>query len=502
MRVATILTVGLMTLSVQLPAEQVFPDPAGDLIGLDEDGPDAVALVATDLGDALRLDIELTDPEATPSVTGLIEIDTGKAIDNLAAEDSSRPSRLSLLCPKPTGLGVDLTIDLFARQGEEVPVRDSADQVVGQASWEATVQGFAVTLDKQLIGHSTGNIALAAIIGDRTRASDCIPDAGASTRAGVRLHRVMVQASASAGGTMSPQGEIVADVNEPITFNFVPDVGHQIDTVNSSCGGSLIGLSFTTDPISQECSVEAIFVETPIDGECGPADDGVFTSAPKGGLCDAGDAGAISGDGPWLWACEGIAGGSNASCSADIQHYTLSYSAGMGGEISGEANQSIPHGSSGEPVSALPDAGYSFVEWNDGNTINPRIDVDVTDDLNVEAGFIEQTTTTLASSTGTAIVGEPVTFTITVIGTATAPESGNVIVEADTGETCTSAQETGTDNVLTYECQIDFTKPGTRSLVAGFSDSDSHEPSQSQPLQLQVVASELIFEDRFEQSSD
>lgn len=626
------LAAALIALPFQLLAEQVFPDPVDDLIGLDSDGPDATALIALDLGDALRLDIELANPEMAADLTGLIEIDTSQAIDSLKPEDLGARSRLSLLCPKSTGLGVTRTIDLFARQGSEVPVRDSDDQVIGQALWEETGQGFAVTLDKQLIGFNTGTIDLAAIIGDPTAASDCIPDGGTFTRAEISLHRVMVQASSNAGGTMSPQGEVVADIDESISFDLAPDAGYEIDTVDSSCGGSLDGLTFTTAPIVQGCSVETTFRETPIDGECGPAHGGVLTSVPDDGLCDAGSAGQVSGDGPWSWACEGFAGGQNASCSADIQHYalnysasaggaisglasqsiphggsgepvtampndgysfedwsdgsttnprtdsgvvsdldvvarfsqeptdgecgqadggvftsapsdglcdagmasalsgdgpwswtcegtgggesascsadiqhyTLAYTAGPGGEVSGESNQSVAHGSSGEPVSALPDAGYRFAEWSDGSTLNPRSDNHVVEDLEVRADFIEQTSTVLSSDNDHATVGQAITFTVDVTGTDTAPADGEMRIESDSGESCSVDDRTTTDTTATFECKITFDSAGSRTLTAFFEESSTHEASTSDPLTQAVDGvddDDTLFRDRFESAN-
>src|SRR5690606_11755697 len=45
------------------------------------------------------------------------------------------------------------------------------------------------------------------------------------------------------------------------------------------------------------------------------------------------------------------------------------------------------HGASGTPVTAVPDGGYSFVQWSDGSTANPRTDANVTADLSVAAEF-------------------------------------------------------------------------------------------------------------------
>ena len=70
-----------------------------------------------------------------------------------------------------------------------------------------------------------------------------------------------------------------------------------------------------------------------------------------------------------------------------IKTYTLRYSAGPGGKISGPAAQVVNHGGSGAPVVAEANTGYLFVVWSDGLTDNPRQDTSVKADLAVKAGF-------------------------------------------------------------------------------------------------------------------
>jgi uncharacterized repeat protein (TIGR02543 family) len=84
-----------------------------------------------------------------------------------------------------------------------------------------------------------------------------------------------------------------------------------------------------------------------------------------------------------------------ANVTADLQveasfaviQYSLVYTAGEHGSITGASEQSINHGSSGKPVTATPEAGYHFVGWNDGLTTNPRSDANLTADLTVTASF-------------------------------------------------------------------------------------------------------------------
>ena len=73
--------------------------------------------------------------------------------------------------------------------------------------------------------------------------------------------------------------------------------------------------------------------------------------------------------------------------SSDI--YTLSYTAGEHGSISGDLLQTVDSGSSGTEVTAVPESGYYFAGWSDGSTDNPRIDINVTDDISVRAIFIK-----------------------------------------------------------------------------------------------------------------
>jgi hypothetical protein len=49
--------------------------------------------------------------------------------------------------------------------------------------------------------------------------------------------------------------------------------------------------------------------------------------------------------------------------------------------------QTVPHGDSSQAVTAEPDTGYHFVQWNDGSTANPRIDENVISDISVTAVF-------------------------------------------------------------------------------------------------------------------
>ena len=58
----------------------------------------------------------------------------------------------------------------------------------------------------------------------------------------------------------------------------------------------------------------------------------------------------------------------NVSVTANfaINTYTLTYTAGANGSITGTSPQTVNHGADGTPVTAVPNTGYHFVDWSDG----------------------------------------------------------------------------------------------------------------------------------------
>lgn len=53
-----------------------------------------------------------------------------------------------------------------------------------------------------------------------------------------------------------------------------------------------------------------------VNGQCGPAHGQYSMSAPTSGLCSAGTATAVAGTGPYTWNCSGVNGGTASSCSS------------------------------------------------------------------------------------------------------------------------------------------------------------------------------------------
>jgi hypothetical protein len=73
------------------------------------------------------------------------------------------------------------------------------------------------------------------------------------------------------------------------------------------------------------------------------------------------------------------------------QSVILNYLAGLGGVITGNAYQIIDETEDGTIVIAVPNYGYLFLNWSDGNIIANRIDFGVLNNITVTANFILKT---------------------------------------------------------------------------------------------------------------
>jgi len=148
--------------------------------------------------------------------------------------------------------------------------------------------------------------------------------------------------------------------------------------------------------------------------------------------------------------------------------YTLTYQAGTGGTITGATNQTVTAGESGSPVTAAPDAGYHFVAWSDGSTVNPRTDTSVTGNLSVTASFAANLPPVVTSGAG----GVPVSGTSArLYGDLTAGEPADVWI-------CWGAMDGGTASTGNWTHVVSagtLTEGGSFSnLVTGLSTNTTY----------------------------
>ena len=79
--------------------------------------------------------------------------------------------------------------------------------------------------------------------------------------------------------------------------------------------------------------------------------------------------------------------------------FTLTYTAGPNGTLSGALSQTVEAGVSGTAVTAVPNANYHFVRWSDGSTVSTRTDIGGTQDMNFTASFATVTADCTAVTT-------------------------------------------------------------------------------------------------------
>lgn len=167
-----------------------------------------------------------------------------------------------------------------------------------------------------------------------------------------------------------------------------PDTGWHLDSWGGACSGSAGSASLALDQDRACTAAFAInsytvsFVDwdgTQLDSQS--VDHGGAATAPadptRTGYTFTG----------WDVDFSNITADLTVTARYSVQQFTLSYSAGTGGTITGTAVQTVDYGDSGSAVEAVADNGYQFVKWSDGVTTASRTDTQVQDNITVQAQF-------------------------------------------------------------------------------------------------------------------
>jgi hypothetical protein len=140
----------------------------------------------------------------------------------------------------------DLTLTGFSISGAFTSTDDCPATLAPNAS--CTVQ---ITFSPDAAGNYSGVLSLNS---DAPGAPAAVTLSGAGASAGGHEVTAIV---AGGKGTISPAAVTVAE-GQTQTFTVTPAAGYAISSM-SGCGGSLNGSTFTTAPISDACSISAIF---------------------------------------------------------------------------------------------------------------------------------------------------------------------------------------------------------------------------------------------------
>lgn len=289
-----------------------------------------------------------------------------------------------------------------------------------------------------------------------------------------------VTPSASTGGTVTPATVQSGVHGTSLQFTLTPDTGHVISNVAGSCGGTLSGNTYTTAPLTANCTIDVNFdlgsvtvtASAGANGTISPAgaqlvvfgSNQVYTVTPDTGFSiasvDGTCGGSLSGN---TYTTNAVTADCTVVASFVLAQYSVTPSAGTGGSITPSSAQTVSH-SGTTSFSIAPDTGYSIssVSGTCGGTLsgNTYTTNAVTGDCTVVANFAlnQYTVTPSAGSNGSITPstaqsvahGSNAAFTIQ-------PDTGFEI-DAVAG-TCggSLSGNTYTTNVVTGDCTVSAT---------------------------------------------
>jgi uncharacterized repeat protein (TIGR02543 family) len=315
----------------------------------------------------------------------------------------------------------------------------------------------------------------------------------------VRQYTLTMAVTAGGGGTTSPGvGSHTYDAGTVVSLGATANPGYQFSHWSGHAGGTSTSTTVTMD---SDKSVTASFakIQYTLTMAVSPGGGGATSPIAGSHIYDAGmvvnlsataaggyEFSGWSGDvsGTSTSAVVTMDGNKSVTASFAIKQYTLTYSAGAVGSISGTTPQTVSHGGSGTAVTAVPDAGYNFVGWSDGSTQNPRTDTNVTADITVTASFaIKQYTLTYSAGAGGNISGTtPQTVSHGGSGTAVTavPDAGYNFVGWSDGSTQnprTDTNVTGDKSVTASFAVTQYTYKLTVSCTEGGSATATYNPT-------------------------
>ena len=216
-----------------------------------------------------------------------------------------------------------------------------------------------------------------------------------------------VTANAGAGGAISPAGATRVAPGTTQTFTVTPNAGYRINTV-TGCNGTLSGNTYTTGPVTANCTVSASFAVYPtVTASAGaggtisptgavrvaPGTTQTFTLTPNAGYSIASVGGTCNGT---LSGNTFTTGAITANCTVAARfavYPTVTASAGAGGTISPSGATRVAPGTT-QTFTLTPNAGYkiSTVGGTCGGTLsgNAFTTKAVAANCTVTAAFVRQ----------------------------------------------------------------------------------------------------------------
>lgn len=192
--------------------------------------------------------------------------------------------------------------------------------------------------------------------------------------------RYTVTPSSSGSGTITPNVAQLVDPDQTTTFEVTPDSGHEV-SMGGTCGGDLVGTTFTTAAVTADCTVTATFtlIEVVPDPPTGVSAIAGDQSASITFLPPANDGGsaitgytATSAPGGWVGSCN------SSPCVVTGLDNGTSYTFTV--VATNSVGDSVPSGTSNSVTPDSDSDGDGTLDGEDAFPLDPVEDEDTDND--------------------------------------------------------------------------------------------------------------------------
>jgi photosystem II stability/assembly factor-like uncharacterized protein len=289
-------------------------------------------------------------------------------------------------------------------------VSNDSGEYLYSASFTSITTGWAVGANGMIVNTTDAGVTWAQqpsntpeFLGSGSFPS--IADGWAVGENGAIVHYMIdtfkIAVAPSTNGTITPPGDQTVDYGSNQTFAIVPDAGYHVADVlvDSLSVGPVTSYTFTN--VTGNRTISATFAINTYTLTYTAGAGGTITgTSPQ--TVNSGGSGTLVTAVPnagyhfvsWSDTVAtaartdaGVTGNITVTASFAIDTFTLTYTAGAGGTITGTSPQTVNSGGSGTLVTAVPNAGYHFVSWSDTVATAARTDAGVTGNITVTASF-------------------------------------------------------------------------------------------------------------------
>ncbi len=216
-------------------------------------------------GTAFTLILSATDKAATNLILNKNGIaSSGGTVYNLAAnEDWAAGADAAVVVADLTGNSI--TVSGTTPMTFTVTPSASAGGTIAPATPQSVVSGgtttFTVTPNPGYLANVGGTCG-GTLVGNTYTTTAIVANCTVVATFVTYTPAVVVTPSAGAGGSIAPSTPVIITYGATVTFTITPSPNFSA-AVGGTCGGTLVGNTYTTNPVTASCTVSASFSATP-----------------------------------------------------------------------------------------------------------------------------------------------------------------------------------------------------------------------------------------------